>query len=193
MSTQSTREATHIADLITRIRSTETAADIYFYPTLITVAPPNAAHDLEHLYPHTTDCITIVVPISTVRVSFLDVLLQQMVTQAMVLALVLMVVIRLLGAPRSRSIGATVILTFGICMAMQRLPPAQPHLSDKLWSACMLLITFFAAVFLSGTIYTIVMTTKCLPEIDTLDQLLASGLPVVINQLGHDDYYKFDE
>lgn len=131
------------------------------------------------LYPHTFDCLSVLVPVMWSRQSFVSVFVRQSIVSVIAVVLVLLAVLRI--AARLEHIGRAILLTLGLFLTQQRMPPLR-GCATYAWISCMLLCSLYASCILSSAIYTIVMTAEYEPEIDTFDQLSISGLPIYVSE-----------
>lgn len=165
------------------------AADLYISSTPMEVNDLSDSRDnLENCYPHDTDCLIILVPTSKVRESFMCNLLHRSIVVPIGFVVFLMTLVRM--AQRGEICCDAFMFTWGIFLSQQfeRHPRT---LSEHILVLCILSFAFYAVMLMSTTIYTIVVTTNYTPEIDTLPQLIESGLHVYMRPPNEEDSWMF--
>lgn len=65
--------------------------------------------------------------------------------------------------------------------------------SERIWIGTMMQYAFYSVTVLSSTMYTIVVTTKYAPEIDSLEQLMDADLPVIVSHATGADQWNFSK
>lgn len=162
-------------------------ADMDFSP--VAFQPDTVANGpYVNLYPHSYDCLALLVPISKVRQPLLLSFLQKPSTAPMLVVLAVLLVYRALR--RLEPLGVAAMLTFGAFLAQLNVPAAR-RASDAMWTLSVLLSAIFAAIIMSGTMFESLVNVKYVPEIDTFEQLIASGLGIYAKNTGLDDHYVF--
>lgn len=178
--------ASHIFD----INSVDDVADLYCTSEIIDPQRfQDKSRNRDYLYPHASDCMSIVVPVNKMRKTFLQILGHQAIVVPVVVVTVLLAIVRV--SARRESAVQAVLLTFGTFLAQQNAPEPR-RFSEKLWLCLMLLIALLASMVVSSTMYKIVMTITYEEEIDTMEQLIESGLPIFMLH-GLLDYYNAAE
>lgn len=139
-------------------------------------------------YPHDFDCLSIVVPRSKEHVPFLKRIVGHNFTRAVMVVLLVFVIFRfcITGERWSRAI----MVTIGLFLA-QNFENIKMKPSEHLWTLFMIIFAFFSTTILSSILFSYLVNTQMLAEIDTLEQLAASGLPVYVSEPGHEDYWNF--
>lgn len=177
-----------IVNQLYRYRSKQ-FADLYF--SSVALDPkPDTHRQFVDLYPHTSDCWALLVPISKHRLTFAQNVIQRPIMHVIIVTLVVLMLFRL--QRRLEPVSDAVLLTFGALLAQLNVPKPR-RCSDYIWTVCTLLGAIFATIVLSGTIFGIMMHIKYAPEIDTFHQLIESNLVICGKHVGLDDYYMFEE
>lgn len=169
--------------------SAEDKADVYFSSAMVN---PNldAKPDAVYFYPHSFDCLSIIVPVVKNHESFLHVFVKQPLISTMAVVIFLLVTLRIIC--RLESADKAIVLTFGVFCSQIRVPHSQCT-SDRIWTACMLICSLLVTIILSQTIFEILIKDKYEPEIDTFQQLIVSNLKIYVKEPTVEDFYVFQK
>lgn len=170
-------------------RTNQSAHDFYFTSTPVD-PHPNSNDKFVNLYPHSTDCWALLVPVIMKRLNFLNTFVHQPIFWLFTGTLLLLMMIRFLCY--DDGIATAVLLTYGAFFTQLKVPHPQRS-ADYIWTICILMCAIFASIVLSGSIYGILVHIKYEPEIDTFQQLLATDLLIYTYAEGEDTFYVFEK
>lgn len=168
--------------------SSQYAADLYI--STRPVQPPTQDSSLVSCYPHGFDCLSVIVPRSQQHNPFFVQIMANKFTWTVLLTLGAFVLFRILITGEPFALG--VILTIGMFLA-QHYQTIKMKPSKHLWSICMLVFGFFATTILSSMLFASLVDNRVIGEIDSLDDLAASGLTVYVNDPSHEDFWDFSK
>lgn len=153
-------------------------------------SPNGTSNDLVYCYPHGFDCLSIVVPRSKQHEFFLHRIVGHKFTWAVMLTLLAFVFFRfcITGEQWSTAILVTVAFFFVQNFRNNKMKP-----SEHLWTAFMIVFGFFSITIMSTMLYASLINNKAVAEIDTIEQLAASGLPVYVSDPSHEDTWDFSK
>lgn len=152
-------------------------ADLYFSSTIMRPSDDfNDIDQLEYLYPHDTDCICVMVPVTKDRKPFLAILFQEPILIPIGCCLLTMMLLRIVQ--RQEPWPDAILCTIGMFFA-QQFRRENRTVTESLWSGWMLAFVFYSTTLMSSTLYQIIVMTSYEPEIDTFAQLKASNIPII--------------
>lgn len=160
-----------------------------FSPFTVDADPEDNEHFV-NMYPHASDCLALLVPVSTIRLSFLKSFIQKPAIALIIISLLILMLSRSLR--RLEPFGAAVLLTFGAFFAQLKVPTPK-RISDHIWTVCILIAAVFTTIILSGSMFELLVNIKYAPEIDTFEHLIASDLVIYAKKTGLDDSYVFKQ
>lgn len=166
-------------------------ADFYITSTTMRVpSPSDAPTEPVDCYPHSFDCLSIVVPRSKQNEWFLKRIVRHQFSWAVLMTLLAFVVARfcITGERWSRATMVTVGLFLVQNFENIRMKP-----SEHLWTVFMMVFGFFSTTILSSMLFASLVDNRVVAEIDTLEQLAESGLTVYVCDPTHEDTWDFSK
>lgn len=141
-------------------------------------------------YPHGYDCLSIIVPRSKKRELFFMQIVTHKFTWAVLLTLLAFWFFRFVITGERWSEAAMV--TIGLFL-VQHFEQVKMKPSEHLWTVFMIVFGFFSITILSTMLFASLVNIRVVEEIDTLEQLAASGLNVYVNLPTHEDTWDFSK
>lgn len=135
----------------------------------------------ESLYPHNRECLAIIVPTTSTSInSFVYKFARSSALKIIVAIFVILMVARIALLRSSYKIWfSEYFITWSIILQQNFI--RKPKLMvEKIWIILILLFSIITTVLLSGTIYKTLVVPQFLPNIDTLDELMASNLSILL-------------
>lgn len=139
----------------------------------------------ESLYPHNRECLAIIVPTTSTPInSFVLKFIHSNVLKVIAAIFGILFVARIALLRSSYQIWfSDYFITMSIILQQNFV--RQPKLMvEKIWIILILFFTIVTTVLLGGSIYKTLIVPQFVPNIDTLDELMASNLSIL---LGTDD------
>lgn len=149
-----------------------------------------ASHDKVECYPHSIDCLCVVVPQSKRRQIFLLEIIKHPSLWAILITFGVFVILR--RAVTDEPVPDLILTTMGFLLA-QHYHRQQVRPSECLWLVFMLVFALFSTTILSSMLYVSLVHFHYEPEIDTVEQLAASGLNILINENSTEDSWDFSK
>lgn len=140
---------------------------------------PKAANDLApvNLYPHGMDCMSVIVPKSKHHVLFIIQIAKRKALIAIAITFALFVILR--SAVSGEGLFTSLFVTLEICLA-QNFIRLWDRPSECFWMVSMLAFALFSAIMMSSMLFVSLVNYEYQPEIDTMEQLVESGLTILV-------------
>lgn len=147
---------------------------------LMDIGDTNDEKRPDYLYPHGTDCLSVLVPKSKKKISFMYQVVRYDATLLIFITYLLFSILRIFMkcAPLSEWF-LEFFKTLGFCLAQQK-PRNLKSRRDYMWLGGVLMFSYVVVALLSSILYQSLVMSRFDPEIDTVEQLANSNLKIVV-------------
>lgn len=152
---------------------------------LMDVGDTNDENHPDYFYPHATDCLSVLVPKSKQKISFMFQVVRYDATFVIFITYLLFSILRIFMkyAPLSEWF-LVFFKTLGFCLAQQK-PGKLKSRRDYMWFGGVLVFSYVVVVLLSSILYQSLVMSRFEPEIDTAEQLAKSNLKIIVPEGEH--------
>lgn len=164
-------------------------ADLYIRSSIMDIQDRTSkSSKLVYLYPHGADCLSVIVPRSQQHKLFLVEFARSHAIWAIGISFLLFTVVRC--AITGEGLFPSFIGTLATLLA-QNFRLLQQTRSKYLWMVFVLIFAIISTNILSSILYLSLVNFEYTSEIDTMEQLDASGLTILVEDARSDDNWNF--
>lgn len=160
-------------------------AELDMSSVLMDIGDTNDENQPDYFYPHGTDCLSVLVPKSKQKNSFMFKVVRYDATLVIFITYLLFSILRIFMkcSPLSEWF-LEFFKTLGFCLAQQK-PRKLKSRRDYMWFSGVLVFSYLVVVLLSSILYQSLVMNQFEPEIDTVEQLAKSNLKIVVPEGEH--------